>query len=78
MTLRPLAHEQKTTPCDICDGPVPEPGYGESNCPTCGQLYSYDESVMMVLTAEQYEVLREHYKKNPERKAQYAAEVESG
>ena len=52
---------EKFETCDICDSLMDATGYGESACPKCGQVYQYDECARIVLTDEQWKLLREHW-----------------
>ena len=48
--------------CDICDTPFELATYSDGECPNCKQKYEYEEGTTMVLTYEQVEVLKKHYK----------------
>jgi len=51
------------SPCLICDTENERKHYVDDyTCSRCGQEYSFDEGVLMMLSEEQYEILRDHYK----------------
>jgi hypothetical protein len=49
-----------TLDCIICDKEFDVDEYGESECPSCGQGYEYDEGVFIELTDEQIKLLKDH------------------
>lgn len=50
-----------TFTCEICKTDFELETYGDGACPTCGQVYNYDEGHSISLTAEQLEILAQHY-----------------
>jgi ribosomal protein L37AE/L43A len=39
--------------------------YDKWTCPGCGQFYEYDETLMIVLTPEQLDILRKYAELDP-------------
>lgn len=47
--------------CDICDNKQEVEMFHDWTCSNCGQVYNFDEGVIMSLTSDQYQVLRDHW-----------------
>jgi len=50
--------------CIICETKFLIDNYGEGNCPTCGQLYEYEEHYQIVLSEKQVRLLNLEFGEN--------------